>query len=209
MKNREYPLKSTFDRIVAFFCLVIFLPIMLITAILVRIKLGSPVVFKQQRPGYNAKAFTMYKFRTMSNECDKNGMLLPSAERLTKFGIVLRRTSIDELPELINVLKGDMSLVGPRPLLMEYLPLYTAEQSRRHDVKPGITGLAQINGRNTITWESRFKFDTWYVDHCSFILDLKILLLTIASVLQCRNVSQPGEANTDKFTGTSEMTNGG
>lgn len=175
---------------------------MLITAILVRYKLGSPVIFKQQRPGLHGKPFYLYKFRTMTDERDENGELLPDHLRLTPFGQFLQKFSLDELPQLFNVLKGDISLVGPRPLLMEYLELYTPEQARRHEVKPGITGWAQVNGRNAISWEEKFKLDVWYVDHQSFWLDLKILFLTVIQVLKSEGISHEGHVTMEKFTGT-------
>ncbi len=181
--------------------LTIFSPVIVILSILVRIKLGSPIIFKQVRPGLNGCPFQMYKFRTMTDERDANGDLLPDAVRLTSFGRFLRSTSLDELPELWNVLKGEMSLVGPRPLLMEYLPRYTTEQARRHKVRPGITGWAQINGRNAIGWDEKFKLDVWYVDNQSLWLDLKILLLTVKKVFVREGISAEGEATMPKFTG--------
>lgn len=181
--------------------LTIFSPVIVILSILVRIKLGSPIIFKQVRPGLNGCPFQMYKFRTMTDERDANGDLLPDAVRLTSFGRFLRSTSLDELPELWNVLKGEMSLVGPRPLLMEYLPRYTTEQARRHKVSPGITGWAQINGRNAIGWDEKFKLDVWYVDNQSLWLDLKILLLTVKKVFVREGISAEGEATMPKFTG--------
>lgn len=176
-------------------------PVMLVLAVLVRAKVGRPVWFRQARPGLAGRPFTIYKFRTMTEARDANGQLLPDAERLTKFGRFLRSTSLDELPELINVLKGDMSLVGPRPLLMQYLERYTPAQARRHEVRPGITGWAQINGRNALTWEQKFELDTWYVDHVSFHLDLKILLLTIGKVLKREGIAQQGQATMEEFFG--------
>lgn len=178
-------------------------PILAVIALLVRLKLGSTVLFRQQRPGLHGKPFTLYKFRTMTNARDANGNLLPDADRLTNFGRFLRRTSLDELPELINVLKGDMSLVGPRPLLMHYLDRYTPEQARRHEVQPGITGWAQINGRNAVSWEEKFRLDVWYVDHVSFWLDLKILFLTAWKVLRKEGISQAGYATMPEFFGPS------
>lgn len=179
--------------------LVFLLPFLAAAAFLVRIKLGSPVLFRQMRPGMQGKPFELYKFRTMNNKCDLDGNLLPDAERLTKFGRLLRATSIDELPELFNVLKGDMSLVGPRPLLMQYLDRYTPEQARRHEVKPGITGWAQINGRNAITWEEKFKLDVWYVDHRSLWLDIKIILMTIWKIIRREGITQEGQATMEEF----------
>ncbi|MCB1660282.1 MAG: sugar transferase [Pseudomonadales bacterium] len=181
--------------------LILLAPIFLGTAYLVRKKLGSPILFKQVRPGLHGQPFQMMKFRTMTDAKDAQGNLLPDAERLTSFGKFLRSSSLDELPELINVLKGDMSLVGPRPLLMEYLPLYSPEQARRHEAKPGITGWAQINGRNAISWEQKFALDVWYVDNQSLWLDIKILLLTIKKVIIKEGINQDGEATMTKFTG--------
>ncbi len=177
------------------------LPLLILIA-LIRRKLGSPVFFTQVRPGMHGKPFKMVKFRSMTSERGTDGELLPDAERLTPFGRFLRSTSLDELPELWNVLKGDMSLVGPRPLLMEYLPLYSPEQARRHEVRPGITGWAQVNGRNAISWEDKFKLDVWYVDHCSLWLDIKILWLTVKKVLVREGISAAGEATMGKFTGS-------
>src|SRR5690625_769622 len=171
-------------------------------ALLVRISLGKPVFFRQTRPGLNEQPFEMIKFRTMLDARDAQGNLLPNHQRLTRFGRILRATSMDELSELWNVLKGDMSLVGPRPLLMEYLPLYSKEQYRRHEMRPGITGWAQVNGRNAIDWEERFALDVWYVDNHSFLLDLKILFLTIKSVFQREGINEEGQATMSKFTGT-------
>ena len=175
-------MKRLFDLILSCAGLLIFAPVLLLLMLLVRFKLGSPVFFTQIRPGLNGKHFRMVKFRTMTDACDAAGNLLPDAERLTSFGKFLRATSLDEVPELINVLKGEMSLVGPRPLLMEYLPLYSPEQARRHEVRPGITGWAQVNGRNALSWEEKFKLDVWYVDNRSLWLDLKIIFLTIKKV---------------------------
>ena len=176
-------------------------PVLAVTAYKVKKDLGSPVLFKQTRPGLNGKPFEMIKFRTMKDGTDKDGNLLPDRERLTPFGQKLRSTSLDELPELWNVLKGDMSLVGPRPLLMEYLPLYNSEQARRHKVRPGVTGYAQVNGRNAISWEEKFKLDTWYVDNQSLWLDIKILAKTVKQVLIKDGISAAGEATMSKFTG--------
>ena len=176
-------------------------PILAVIALLVRLKLGSTVLFRQQRPGLHGKPFTLYKFRTMTNARDADGNLLPDAERLTNFGRFLRRTSLDELPELINVLKGDMSLVGPRPLLIQYLQRYTPEQARRHETRPGITGWAQINGRNALSWEEKFHLDVWYVDNVSLWLDLKILFLTVWKVLRREGISQTGHATMEEFLG--------
>ena len=176
-------------------------PLLLVLGILVRTQLGSPVLFRQTRPGRGGKPFLMDKFRTMTDERDADGELLPDDRRLTTFGKFLRSSSLDELPELINVLKGEMSLVGPRPLLMEYLPLYSAEQARRHEMRPGITGWAQVNGRNAISWEEKFKLDVWYVDNQSLLLDLRILWLTLAKVFLREGISQEGQVTMDKFRG--------
>jgi sugar transferase EpsL len=177
-------------------------PVIVLTALLIRISIGSPVLFRQVRPGQFGRPFRIYKFRTMTDECDENGDLLSDGERLTLLGRILRATSLDEVPELFNVLKGDMSLVGPRPLLTQYLDRYTPEQARRHEVKPGITGWAQINGRNAITWEEKFKHDVWYVDNQSILLDLKILFLTVSKILKRENISQPGHVTSEEFMGT-------
>ena len=194
-------MKRIFDLCAAFFGILLFSPILFIVAILVRIFHGTPILFKQKRPGYTGKPFFIYKFRTMTNRTAPDGNLLPDAERMTRFGRFLRTTSVDELPELFNILRGEMSLVGPRPLLMQYLPLYNEEQMRRHDALPGITGWAQINGRNNISWDEKFKLDLWYVDHWSFWLDLKILWLTFAKVFKREDVSMEGEATTRFFEG--------
>jgi lipopolysaccharide/colanic/teichoic acid biosynthesis glycosyltransferase len=194
--------KRLFDLAVAGLgLLALALPLLLLGG-LIRRKLGSPVLFRQVRPGLHGKPFQMLKFRTMTNECDLNGVLLPDAQRLTSFGLFLRASSLDELPELWNVLKGDMSLVGPRPLLMEYLPLYSPEQARRHETRPGITGWAQVNGRNAISWEQKFKLDVWYVDHQNIYLDIKILFLTIQKVFKRDGIHSEGEVTTSKFTGS-------
>lgn len=181
-------MKRLMDFMIALIGLIILFPFMLLITILVKWKLGSPILFKQQRPGLNGTPFFLYKFRSMSNEKDSTGSLLPDHIRLTPFGSFLRQYSLDELPQLINVIKGDLSLVGPRPLLMEYLPLYSEEQASRHLVRPGITGWAQVNGRNSITWEEKFELDVWYVKHHSLFLDIKILLLTIIRVLRSDDV---------------------
>ncbi len=193
--------KRPLDFTLASLSILLLSPVFLIIAVLVKIKLGSPVIFKQQRPGLNEKIFTMYKFRTMTNEKDANGELLADSERLKKFGKFLRSTSLDELPELFNVLKGDMSIVGPRPLLIEYTPLYDEQQRKRLNVLPGITGWAQVNGRNALTWEEKFKLDTWYVENWNFILDLKIIVKTILVVLKREGISAQGEATMSRFTG--------
>ncbi|MGX5479996.1 sugar transferase [Bacillus thuringiensis] len=195
-------MKRLFDIFVSSIILVLTLPILLILAILIRVNLGSPIIFKQQRPGVYGKPFYLYKFRSMSDERDKEGNLLPNHMRMTKFGNVIRKFSLDELPQLINVLKGDISLVGPRPLLMEYLNLYTKEQARRHEVRPGITGWAQVNGRNAISWEEKFELDVWYVNNHSFILDMKILFLTALKVVRTEGVNKSENITMPKFTGT-------
>jgi len=193
--------KRLLDLIVAVLGLVILSPIMLIVAMLVRILLGAPVIFRQLRPGYREQPFYLYKFRTMTDARDASGRLLPDSERLTSLGRLLRAFSLDEWPELFNILRGEMSLVGPRPLLMEYLPLYSAEQHRRHAVLPGITGWAQVHGRNAVDWPARFAMDVWYVDHWSFWLDVRILLMTLWKVILREGISQPGQATTEYFTG--------
>lgn len=195
-------LKRTLDIVASAFALIILAPVYVMIAYKVKKNLGSPVLFRQTRPGLHGRPFEMIKFRSMKDAIDKDGNLLPDSERLTDFGKKLRATSLDELPELWNVLKGDMSLVGPRPLLMEYLPLYSAEQAKRHNVRPGITGNAQINGRNAISWEEKFKLDTWYVEHQSFWLDIKILLQTVKKVIIKDGISAEGEATMSKFTGS-------
>ena len=195
-------MKSLFDLILSFIGLLFLLPIIILIVLLVRLKLGSPVFFKQARPGLNGEIFNMYKFRTMTNECDKSGVLLSDKDRLTKFGKFLRLTSLDELPELWNVLKGDMSLVGPRPLLVEYLSLYSERQFRRHEVKPGITGWAQVNGRNAISWDEKFELDVWYVDNQSIWLDIKILWMTVKKVIMRDGISQKNHVTMDKFKGS-------
>lgn len=198
-------MKRLFDIVVSGVLLLLLLPLLLATAIAIRIALGGPVLFAQLRPGIGGRPFNMVKFRTMTDARDAQGELLADVERLTRFGRFLRSTSLDELPELFNVFKGDMSLVGPRPLLMEYLALYSAEQMRRHEVRPGITGWAQVNGRNAVGWEERFRLDLWYVDHRSFWLDMKILLLTARKVLVREGISAAGEATMSKFTGGREQ----
>src|SRR3990167_2144002 len=196
-------IKRLTDFFISLSALAIFSPLLFVLALLVRFDLGSPVLFRQVRPGANCVPFVMLKFRTMVDAGDANGMQLPDIERLTPFGRFLRSTSFDELPELWNVFKGDMSLVGPRPLLMEYLPLYSERQRQRHDVKPGITGWAQINGRNAISWEEKFELDVWYVENRSFWLDLKILFLTLKKVFTRDGINAEGEATMPKFTGSS------
>ena len=195
-------LKRAFDIAASASALVVLSPVLAITAYKVKKELGSPVLFRQVRPGLHGKPFEMIKFRTMKDATDKEGNAVPDSQRLTEFGKKLRASSLDELPELWNVLKGDMSLVGPRPLLMEYLPLYNAEQAKRHNVRPGVTGYAQVNGRNSLSWEDKFKLDTWYVEHQSFLLDMKILLKTVKKVIIKDGISAEGEATMTKFTGT-------
>lgn len=194
-------IKTIFDFLIALIALILLSPILLLVATLIRIKLGENVIFSQDRPGLHSKTFKMYKFRSMLNSTDATGKPLPDKQRLTSFGAKLRATSLDELPALWNVLKGDISLVGPRPLLVEYLPLYNQEQARRHNVKPGITGWAQINGRNAISWEDKFKFDIWYIDNQTFMLDLKIIFLTIKKIFIKEGISHAGSATMSKFTG--------
>ena len=194
-------MKRVFDVVLSALALVVLSPLFLMIALLVRCRLGKPILYKQMRPGLGGKPFQLLKFRTMTESRDQNNQLLPDEQRLTRLGAFLRRTSLDELPELWNVLKGDMSLVGPRPLLMEYLPLYTAEQARRHEVRPGLTGWAQVKGRNALSWEEKFALDVWYVDHYSLWLDFVILLLTIKKVLTGEGVSAPGEATMPRFKG--------
>lgn len=197
-------LKRIFDFLIALLALILLALPLLVLAWLIRRKLGGPVLFRQVRPGLNGRPFTMVKFRTMTDQRGLDGVLLPDAQRLTSFGRFLRASSLDELPELWNVLLGDMSLVGPRPLLMEYLPLYTHEQARRHEARPGITGWAQVNGRNAISWEDKFAFDVWYVDNRSLLLDIRILWLTVRKVLVRDGISAAGEATMSKFTGTGQ-----
>ncbi len=196
--------KRLLDFLLSLIALIILSPILLIVAIFVRIKLGSPVIFKQERPGKNEKIFMLYKFRTMTNEKDENGNLLPDSQRLTKFGRFLRSTSLDELPELLNIIKGDMAIVGPRPLLVEYLLLYNDEQKRRHDVRPGLTGLAQVNGRNTISWEKKFKEDIEYIENITFLNDFKIICKTVGKVFRREGISQENNATIEKFKGSKE-----
>lgn len=197
-------IKRLFDFIVSLTALIILSPILLVVVILVRFNLGRPVFFRQTRPGLNEKPFEMIKFRTMREAYDSTGKPLPNHKRLTRFGKLLRASSLDELPELWNVLKGDMSLVGPRPLLMEYLPLYSEEQRKRHSVRPGITGWAQVNGRNAISWEQRFELDNWYVNNHNFWLDIKILFLTIHRVFSRSDINAGENVTMPKFTGTAE-----
>jgi len=194
--------KRVMDVAIALLLLVALSLPMLIVAMVVRWKMGAPVLFRQTRPGRNREPFELMKFRTMNDATDSQGSVLPDEARLTPAGRWLRRLSLDELPQLFNVLRGDMSLVGPRPLLMEYLPLYTPEQARRHAVRPGVTGWAQVNGRNAVSWEERFRLDVWYVDHHSFWLDLRILWLTLLRVLRADGINEPGAATMSRFTGS-------
>ena len=195
-------IKRGLDFILSLIASIILSPVMLMVAVLVRVKLGSPVLFKQQRPGKNEKIFKMYKFRTMTDERDENGELLPDEVRLTKFGKTLRSTSLDELPELFNIVKGDMSIVGPRPLLVRYLPLYNERQKHRHDVRPGFTGLAQVNGRNSISWEEKFEWDVKYVEHITFWGDVKIIFKTVKTVLTHEGISSASSVTMEPFQGT-------
>lgn len=195
-------LKSIFDKTLALFLIILFSPIYIIVSLLIFFKMGSPILFRQKRPGYKEEIFGIYKFRTMTNEKDANGNLLPDDKRLVGIGKFIRSTSLDELPQLFNVLKGEMSFVGPRPLLIEYLPLYNQKQKRRHDVKPGITGWAQVNGRNAISWEQKFDYDVWYVDNQSFWLDIKILWLTFLKVVKRSDISSGTSSTMEKFTGS-------
>ncbi len=199
----HFPVKRLFDVIVSALALLFLSPLLSLLVLLVRVKLGSPILFRQERPGLGGKPFTLIKFRTMTSATDTQGNLLPDSQRLTPFGKFLRASSLDELPELWNVVKGEMSLVGPRPLLMQYLPLYTPEQMRRHEIRPGITGWAQINGRNNVSWEEKFEMDTWYVDNHSLKLDLIILWQTITKVLRRTDINQAGSATAEKFMGNS------
>lgn len=198
----EKYVKRTVDFLLSLVSIIILSPVLLILAVVVRIKMGSPIVFSQSRPGINGKIFKMYKFRTMTNEKDENGNLLPDEMRLNKFGSFLRSTSLDELPELFNILKGDMAIVGPRPLLVEYLPLYTRKQARRHEVRPGMTGYAQVNGRNELSWEKKFELDVEYVDNVTFVNDLRIIFKTVKTVLKREGISSETSKTMEKFTGT-------
>ena len=195
-------IKSIFDKTLALFLIILFSPIYVVVSLLIFFKMGSPILFRQKRPGYKEKIFGIYKFRTMTNEKDEFGNLLPDYKRLIGIGKFIRSTSLDELPQLFNVLKGEMSFVGPRPLLEEYLPLYNEKQKRRHDVKPGITGWAQVNGRNAISWEQKFDYDVWYVDNQSFWLDIKILWLTFLKVVKRSDISSSTSSTMEKFTGS-------
>lgn len=202
MKLYEKWFKRLLDFVLSLIAIICLSPVMLITAILVRVKLGSPIIFRQERPGKDEKIFAMYKFRTMTDEKDAEGNLLPDEIRLTKFGKLLRSTSLDELPELFNILKGDMSIIGPRPLLVEYLPRYNEEQKHRHDVRPGLSGLAQVNGRNAISWEEKFRYDVEYVRNITFLGDCRIIFQTVKNVIKRDGISAEGSATMEKFQGT-------
>jgi len=201
-ENYIMNLKRFFDIILSLILIVLFSPVYIVISILIIFKMGGPILFRQKRPGYKEKIFGIYKYRTMTNEKDKDGNLLSDDQRLVGIGKFIRSTSLDELPQLFNVLKGEMSFVGPRPLLIEYLPLYSDKQKRRHDVKPGITGWAQVNGRNAISWEQKFEYDVWYVDNQSFLLDMKILWLTFLKVVKRSDISSDTSVTMEKFTGS-------
>ena len=214
MRNYLFPAgiplsKRLFDLLISIPLLIIFSPVMALVALFIRFNLGTPVLFRQERPGYKHKLFTNLKFRSMRDIKDKQGTPLPDSQRITGLGKILRATSLDELPELVNVVKGEMSLVGPRPLLPVYLERYTAEQARRHDVLPGITGWAQVNGRNAISWEKKFELDVWYVDHWNFWLDIKILFLTVWKVIKREGISQEGQETTREFMASNDQTKTG
>jgi lipopolysaccharide/colanic/teichoic acid biosynthesis glycosyltransferase len=200
-KNMQKSIKSLIDRSIAAIALIILSPVLLVVAIAIALRMGRPVIFTQPRPGKDGRIFTFYKFRTMTDERDSQGNLLPDEQRLIPFGQFLRKTSLDELPQLWNILKGDMSFVGPRPLLVDYLERYSLEQARRHEVKPGITGLAQINGRNAISWQEKFKLDVWYIDNWSLWLDFKILVLTFLKVVRQEGINQEGYVTSETFRG--------
>lgn len=200
----ETYIKRLLDIVLSAGALLVLWPVLLVTAVLVRFRLGSPVIFCQERPGKDEKVFRLYKFRSMTDQRDDRGQLLPDEVRLTRFGKLLRSTSLDELPELWNILRGDMSIVGPRPLLVKYLPLYSQEQRRRHDVRPGLTGWAQANGRNALSWEEKFRLDVWYVDHVSFVTDVKTVLLTVKKVFCREGISSETAATMEEFRGTEE-----
>jgi len=197
-------IKRLFDLVLSLVLLILFAPVMIILVLIVKIKMGSPVIFRQQRPGLQGRPFYLYKFRTMSDTRDEHGKFLPDHARLTGFGELMRKTSLDELPQLVNVVRGELSFVGPRPLLMQYLERYNPEQARRHEVKPGITGWAQVNGRNAISWEEKFAFDIWYVDNRSFWLDIKILWLTLLKVIRAEGISGGDSATMSEFLGTNQ-----
>lgn len=205
----EKYIKRPQDFCCALAAIIVLSPIMAVTAVLVRVKLGTPVIFKQERPGLHGKIFTLYKFRTMTDAKDKNGNVLPDDVRLTKFGKMLRSTSLDELPELINMLKGDMAVVGPRPLLVKYLPLYNEHQARRHEVRPGFTGYAQVNGRNAITWEDKFEKDVFYVDHITFLGDWKIIFQTLKTVIKREGISSGSSVTMEEFKGSKTVKSDG
>lgn len=200
----EILIKLILDRVIAAIALILVLPVILCLAIAIYCQMGHPVIFIQPRPGQHGCIFNFYKFRTMTNECDAEGNLLPDEKRLTSLGKFLRKTSLDELPQLWNILKGDMSLVGPRPLLVRYLKRYNSQQARRHEVKPGVTGLTQVKGRNSLSWEEKFQLDVWYIDNWSLWLDIKILFLTFFKVLMQEGINQEGHATAEEFTGTTE-----
>lgn len=202
--RRDSILKRIIDLLGSFILIIIFMPVLLLVGMMIRVSMGSPILFKQIRPGLHGKPFYIYKFRTMVDKRDENGNMLPGELRLTKIGILLRKYSLDELPQLFNVLKGELSLVGPRPLLMEYLPLYTEEQARRHEVKPGITGWAQVNGRNSISWEEKFYLDVWYVKNQTLSLDLKIMILTLIKVLKREGVNANGNESMEDYKGVQQ-----
>jgi sugar transferase EpsL len=202
-------MKRLFDLSLSIILFVCLSPVFIVIALLVKMKLGSPIIFKQERPGLKGKQFSLYKFRTMTDEKNDQGELMPDYIRLTSFGRFLRKYSLDEYPQLWNVIKGDLSLVGPRPLLIEYLPLYTKEQSLRHNVRPGITGWAQVNGRNALSWDEKFKLDVWYVNNQSFFLDMKILILTVYKVIISDGINQPGNATVESFKGSNSTMGGG
>ncbi|WP_404320074.1 undecaprenyl phosphate N,N'-diacetylbacillosamine 1-phosphate transferase [Malaciobacter canalis] len=204
MKLGKKMLKTIFDKTLVLFLIIIFSPIYIVVSLLILWKMGSPILFRQQRPGKDEKIFGIYKFRTMTNDTDADGNLLPDEQRLVGVGKFIRSTSLDELPQLFNVLKGEMSFVGPRPLLIEYLDLYNDKQKRRHEVKPGITGWAQVNGRNAISWEQKFDYDVWYVDNQSFWLDMKILWMTFLKVVKRSDISSSSSATMEKFKGSGE-----
>lgn len=204
----EKYIKRLLDILLSALGLIVLSPVLLVTVILVRVKLGSPVIFRQPRPGRNGEIFNLYKFRSMTDGKDESGNLLPDEVRLTAFGKKLRASSLDELPELVNILKGDMSVVGPRPLLVKYLPLYNEEQRHRHDVRPGLTGWAQVHGRNLVSWDEKFRLDLWYVEHLSFWVDVKTVLLTVRNVMCREGISSETAATMEEFTGTKEETHG-